>query len=111
MILMPLYGATGAAIAFLLSYVTLAAVAGYFAHHHYPMTYEKGRIARLVAAAAVSAAVALAIPPLPPLAGFLTRGSTTVVVFGALLWMAGFMRPTERAFLAGFLARKAHAGR
>ncbi len=41
-ILMPLYGAKGAAIAFLLSYVTLAAVAGYFAHRHYPMTYEKG---------------------------------------------------------------------
>ncbi len=110
-ILMPIYGATGAAVAFLLSYVTLAAVAGYFANRHYPMTYEKGRIAKLVSAAAVSAAVALAIPRLPPLAGFLTRGSTTVVVFGALLWIAGFMRPTERAFLAGFLVRKAHAER
>lgn len=110
-VLMPLFGATGAAVSFLLSYITLAGVAGFFANRNYPMTYEKGRIARLVVAAAIAAAVGVALPALPPLAGFLVRGSTTVVVFAGLVWAGGFLRPTERAFLAGLLARAERVGR
>jgi len=47
-VLMPAFGVTGAAVSFLISYVTLAAVAGFFAQRHYRMTYEKGRIVRVV---------------------------------------------------------------
>lgn len=104
-LLMPPFGAVGAAVAFLLSYVTLAVVAGFFARRHYPMTYETGRIARLVGAATLSAAAGLLIPDVPPLAGVLLRGTTTVVVFVVLLWLSGFLRPTERAFLEMAWAR------
>lgn len=110
-VLMPLFGVTGAAVSFLISYITLAGVAGLFAHRHYPMTYEKGRIARVVVAAVAAAAIAVRLPALPPLAGVLVRGSVTVVVFAGLLWAGGFMRPTERAFLAGLWARAARAER
>jgi len=58
-----------------------------------------------VIAAIIAAAIAAALPALPPLAGFLVRGSVTVLVFAALLWSGGFMRPTERAFLWGLWAR------
>jgi O-antigen/teichoic acid export membrane protein len=100
LILMPLYGVVGAATAFLLSYVTLAVVAGYFARRHYPMTYERGRIARVVVAGVIAAAAAgWALPAMGPIAGILVRGTTTVVVFGLLLWTGGFLRASERALL------------
>jgi hypothetical protein len=98
-------------VAFLLSYVTLAGVAGYFAQRHYAMAYEGGRIARVLIASAVATAIALAIPSLPPLAGFLVRGSTTVAVFVGFLWIAGFMRPTERALVLEFWSRTVRVGR
>jgi O-antigen/teichoic acid export membrane protein len=104
-VLMPRYHAVGAAIAFLLSYVTLAGVAGYFASRHYHIAYEKGRIGRVVASAGIACATALTLPPARPIVGFLLRGSTTVAVFAALLWVGGFFRPTERAFLADLIAR------
>ena len=104
-LLMPAFGAVGAAVAFLLSYVTLATIAGFFARRHYPMAYETGRIARLVAAAAVAAAAGLSLPALSPLAGVLARGTTTVAVFVALVFVSGFLRASERAFLISAWAR------
>jgi O-antigen/teichoic acid export membrane protein len=98
--LMPAFGASGAAVAFLLSYITLATVAGYFARRHYPIPYEGARILRVVAAAVIAAAGGLAWPELPPLSGVLARGTTTVVLYGGILLLSGFLRPTERAFLA-----------
>lgn len=100
LILMPRFGATGAAMSFLLSYVTLAGLAGWFASRHYPVAYEWGRVVRLVLAGVLAAAAALALPDMPSLAGLLVRGTVTVAVFGALLWAGGFLRPTERALLS-----------
>ena len=107
-ILMPRYGVVGAAVAFALSYATLAAVAGFFSRWHYPMTYERGRIARVVLAGVVAAAAGVALPDMPPLAGLFARGTTTVVVFGVLLWSGGFLRASERALLTSVwpLARR-----
>ncbi len=103
--LMPRYGAVGAAIAFLLSYVTLAGLAGYFAQQHYRVTYEWSRLLRVVVAGGLATASALAVPDLPALAGVLLKGALTVVVFGGLLWAGGFLRPTERALLGRVLTR------
>jgi O-antigen/teichoic acid export membrane protein len=97
--LMPRYGVVGAAVSFVLSYATLAGVAGYFARRQYPMTYERARIARVIAAGMIAAAAGWSLPAMPPLAGVLARGSTTVIVFLGLLWVGGFLRPTERAWL------------
>ncbi len=99
LLLMPRYGVVGAACAFVLSYVTLAAVAGYFARRHYPMTYERGRIVRVVAVGIAAAAAGWALPEMQPIVGVFVRGTTTVAVFGMLLWSVGFLRASERALL------------
>jgi O-antigen/teichoic acid export membrane protein len=98
--LMPRYGVVGAAVSFALSYGTLALVAGYFARRHYPMTYERGRIARVILAGVAAAAAGWWLPDMPAIAGVLARGTATVAVFLGLLWVGGFLRPTERAWLA-----------
>jgi len=100
LLLMPGLGATGAALAFALSYVTLAVVAGYFAQRHYPMTYERGRISRALLAGIAAGAAGWLLPAMPPVAGVLVRGATTVLAFGGLLWIGGFLRHTERVWLA-----------
>lgn len=99
-VLMPRMGVTGAAVAFLLSYATMAAVAMWFSSRLYPVSYERGRIARVIVAG-VAAAVAAhwAVPVLPPAASLIARGLVTVAVFAGLLWLSGFLRPSERAFL------------
>jgi O-antigen/teichoic acid export membrane protein len=104
--LMPRYGAVGAAAAFLLSYVTQAAVAFVFARRVYRIPYEGLRLARIASAGVIAAAAGLwLVPPLAPLAGLLLRGSLTVMVYVGLLWISGFLRPTERAFLREILGR------
>jgi len=97
--LMPRYGIEGAAVAFVLSYLTLALVAGFFAQRQYPMTYERGRITRVVIAGAVAGAAGWALPEMPAWLGVITRGSVTVCTFGGLLYAGGFLRPSERAWL------------
>ena len=98
-VLMPRYGAIGAAIAFLLSFVTQAAVAFAFSRAFYPIGYESGRILRIVVAGIAAVIVARSLPSMSPVAGLLARGTATVVVYVGILWTTGFLRPTERAFL------------
>ena len=98
--LMPRYGIEGAGVAFVLSYLTLALAAGYFANRQYPMTYERGRIARVVIAGVVAGAAGWALPDMPPGLAVVARGSVTVIAFIGLLYVGGFLRPSERAWLA-----------
>jgi hypothetical protein len=44
---------------------------------------------------------------MPPLAGLLLRSAVTTVAYLALLWVGGFLRPTERGFLRETVARLA----
>lgn len=105
-VLMPRYGALGAAWAFLLSFATQAAVGFVFARRLYPIPYEWGRLARIVAAGVVAAIVPLwIVPPVPPLLGLLSRGTLAVAVYSALLLATGFLRASERALLADMAAR------
>lgn len=104
--LIPRYGVAGAAGTVLLSYLTQLVVAFTFAQRFYPITYEVGRILRLVLAGGVAAVVGLRLlPPMAPWLGVLARGSATVLVYAVLLWVTGFFRPTERAFLREMIAR------
>lgn len=99
-LLMPRFGIAGAATAFLASTLTQTAVAFLFAQRAYPIAYEHGRIARVIAAGVVAAAAGLwMVPEWPPLAGVAARSLMTMLVFGALLAASGFLRGTERAFL------------
>jgi O-antigen/teichoic acid export membrane protein len=104
-ILMPRFGAVGAAIAFVLSYVTLALVAFHFSRRYYPIRLEIGRIVRLVVAATIAAAAGTGLPDVSPLTGVVLRGTVVVAVFLGLLWGSGFLRASERAVLGILIAR------
>ncbi len=106
MVLMPPYGVRGAAVALLVAYVTQAAVAFVFARRLYPIRYETARITRVVAAGVAAAVCARwLVPDMPPLPAVFARGTTTVGVFMGLLWMSGFLRATELAFIREKIAR------
>ena len=105
-LLMPVWGALGAAVAFMLSYLVQTLLAAALAHRYYPIPWEPGRLARIVIAGAAAALVArFAVPEMAPLPGLLTRGTTTVGVYFGCLWAVGFLRQTERAALRSFLTR------
>ena len=106
-VLMPRFGTLGAAVAFLLSYVTLAATAGVFAQRHYVVSYEGGRLSKVIAAAVLAMIAGIVLPEMPHLTGLLVRGTSVVAVFVSLLWLTGFLRPTERAILGGVARRLA----
>jgi O-antigen/teichoic acid export membrane protein len=103
--LMPVYGAFGAAIAFLLSYATLAGVAFLFARRLYPIGYEVSRLIRIVLAAIAAVMVSRWVPAMPAAWSLIAHGLVTVTVYGALLAASGFLRASERAFLAEAVSR------
>jgi len=104
--LIPRYGVVGAAVTVLVSYLTQLVVAFVFAQRQYPIEYEVGRLIRLVVAGVAAALAALwLVPALPPVAGLIARGVTCIAVYGVLLWITGFFRATEIAFLREIIAR------
>ncbi|MEO8480729.1 MAG: lipopolysaccharide biosynthesis protein [Acidobacteriota bacterium] len=97
--LIPAHGLVGAAVTVLLSYATQAIVAFVLAQRVYHVRYEHSRLARVIAAGVLASIAGLVLPSMPPLAGLAARGLTTVVVFVGVLWMSGFLRGSERAFV------------
>jgi O-antigen/teichoic acid export membrane protein len=93
--LIPSFGIMGAAYANGLSYALQAAIAFRFSQRFYPVRYEVGRLARVVAAAIVAYAAARALPAMPAFWGVLVRGTMVVVVMMAGLWLGGFFKPEE----------------
>jgi len=114
LVLMPRWGIKGAAVAFLLSTLTQTAVSFHFARRFYPVSYEVGRIARVLAAGVIAALAGLwLVPAWPPFIGLVARTGVTAAVFAGLLAASGFLRNTERAFVAETMAalrRRAPAG-
>ena len=100
LVLMPRYGITGAAIAFLASSVTQTTVAFMLSRRVYPVHYEIGRIARVLTAGVLAALAGLwLVPDWPVLASLVARTLVVLATFAALLLASGFLRKTERAFL------------
>ena len=100
LVLTPRFGVAGAAVTVLLSYLTQMVVAFVFSQRFYPVRYETGRLARLIVAGTAAALAAIwLVPAMPPLAGLLMRGATSVAVYLTLLWATGFFRTTELAFV------------
>lgn len=105
-LLMPRLGAYGAALAFLISYATLSAVAFTFARALYPISYEVSRLIRVVAAAVVSALAAKwLVPAWSPLVALVAHTVVTVGVYVGLLGVTGFLRASERRMLAEIVHR------
>jgi O-antigen/teichoic acid export membrane protein len=107
--LIPRFGIMGAAYANGIAYAAQAALAYRFSQRAYPVAYERGRLARVIVAAAVAYLAASALPPMQPIVAVLVRGVTVIVVMGAGLWIGGFLRPEELRVLNRFRrARQAH---
>jgi len=104
--LIPAYGLMGAALTVLAAYATQAIVAFVLAQRVYRVHYEGPRLARVVFAGVIAGMAGLALPELPPLAGLVVRGMTTVVTYLGLLWLTGFLRASERQFLTDMRLRR-----
>ena len=102
---MPRHGAVGAATAFLLAYATQAGVAFFFARRLYRIPYESGRLLRVAVAGVLAAAAGHFLPAWSPVPSLILRATVTTTAFVGLLWIGGFLRPTERGFLRDTVAR------
>jgi hypothetical protein len=109
LILVPMFGAIGAAWSNAIAFATLAGVAMFLSQRVYPMTYEYGRIARLAAAGIGAYALTLLLPASwPAWLGFLTRGTLVCVAYPALLLVLGFYHSDETAFVMSVIHRLRH---
>ena len=104
--LMPRYGSTGAAVAFMLAYVTQMVVAFFLSQRVYPIEYEVGRLIRIVTAGVLAAlAGSWVMPAVHPLVGLVLRAAVACAVYGAVLAATGFFRVGERAFAREVIGR------
>lgn len=101
LLLIPRFGMIGAAWSNSLAYGALALTGYALSQKWYPMTYEWGRLARIVAAGGLALAVGrLVLPPtVVPLVGVLVRGTAAVLVFLLVLVATGFLDDRERSRL------------
>lgn len=106
LLLVPRFGALGAAWSNVIAYGTLAAVAMWLSQRVYPMRYEYGRIARLIVAGVAAFLLTWLIPrDLPAWLGLLLRGSLVCAAYPLLLIALGFYDRQELAFVATQVAR------
>jgi O-antigen/teichoic acid export membrane protein len=97
-VLVPLYGMQGAAWSMLLGYVLMITLTLLVSQRIYPIPYEYGRIAKVIAAAVALWGVSLALPE----TGRAARLVANVVVLALLpllLWALGFFRDGELTWL------------
>lgn len=103
LLLIPALGALGAVTATLLSFLALAGATYHFAQDIFPTRYEHGRIAKIVAAAAI---VYLAVLRWPVTSSWPWLGAhlaAALIGFPVILSLSGFFRPAEKAFLRRLL--------
>lgn len=107
LLLVPEFGALGAAWANTVAYAVLAFTAMQFSQRFYPMDYEWGRIGRVAVAGLAAYGVArFALPrQMAPLPSFLLHGTTVVVVYPLLLLAFGFYHPAELAVVRRLATR------
>ncbi len=105
LLLVPRFGALGAAWSNAAAYATLAGVAFVLSQRVYPMRYEYGRVLRLIAAGLGAYLLTWLVPStLPAWLGLLLRGSLVCAAYPALLLMLGFYHRRELAFVARLIA-------
>jgi peptidoglycan biosynthesis protein MviN/MurJ (putative lipid II flippase) len=105
-ILVPRFGAVGAAWTNAIAYAVLAVVAFVLSQRVYPIPLEWGRLARLGAAATGAWFVASLLPAaLPPLWGLLARGAVVSLAYPALLFVLGFYDGRELRAVGRIVAR------
>ena len=106
LLLIPTFGIIGAAWANVTAYAVLALVAARFSQRFYPITYEGGRLARIVGAGLLALFIArMGIPAMRPVPAFLAHGLTVVLVFFGVLVATRFFVAHEVAELSRLLQR------
>lgn len=102
LLLVPVYGVVGAAIANAVAYAVLAGVAARFAHRVYPVGYEWGRMARVFAAGAVAYVAATRLIPgdWPVWWALGARAATAALIYASALAATGFVSTAERSRIA-----------
>ena len=103
--LIPRFGFFGAALANALSYGVSTLLAYVFAQREYPIPYEVGRTARLLALCITAWAIGIS---LPPMAIEMTVGVKLLVLagFAAGLFLLRIVGPTEVNLALGWLRRR-----
>ena len=96
-LMIPPWGVMGAALATLISYVTMAGMLYVMVHRIYPVRYEWGRLGKIALASVVVVAAALAVRQ-SPLA--LSLKALALVLFPVLLYAMKFFVPGELKILA-----------
>ena len=109
LLLIPRFGILGAAWANAVGYALQAMIAFRFSQRFYPITYERGRLARVAAAGLIAALAGRALPEMTPWVGVIARGATVTASYASLLWMTGFFRREEIATLRRLRSRKPSA--
>jgi O-antigen/teichoic acid export membrane protein len=96
LVLVPKFGAMGAASGALCGQVAFAAATAWFAQRSYRIPYEVGRLTKASVVAALLGGVALLIPASAPLPG-LAVAVLLVVSYPAILWAWNFLTPEEKS--------------
>ena len=104
--LVPRFGMIGAAWANAVAYALQALLAFRFSQKFFPVQYETRRIATVTIAAVIACFCGRALPAMTPIAGVFLRGGAVVLVYVALLGLAGFFRPEELRGLARVSRRR-----
>ncbi len=106
-LLVPEFGALGAAWANTIAYAVLAFVSMHFSQRFYPMDYEWGRIARVAGSGLVAYGLARLLVPrqLSPLPSLLLHGGTVVAAYPLMLLGLGFYHPAEIAIMRRLASR------
>jgi O-antigen/teichoic acid export membrane protein len=102
LLLIPPLGIVGAGIALVVSYALILGLMYALTQRLFPVAYEWGRMALLVAVTAAIVAGGELLLPSAGLAGFAAR-SALWLAMPLLLWAAGFLSAAERARLRGWL--------
>jgi len=95
-LLIPFYGMMGAAVATLLSFMCSAVLILRQAQQAYPVPFEYRRYAHVAAAAGLTYAVSLVLPPSPTWLAIASKAAAWLL-FPGLLLVSGFMLAEERA--------------
>ena len=110
LVLIPPLGILGAALALIASYVVVLALMYVFTQRLFPVPYEWGRLALLVAIAAATIGAGEALLPTDGVAAAASR-LTLWLAMPVALWATGFLTAEERAALRTMLRPAAVLGR
>lgn len=96
LLLVPEYGFVGAGVALVLSYLLALVLMLWFTQRAFPVPWQWGRLATIVASAAVVIAAGETLLPTEGAVGLLSR-SALWLAYPGVLWFGGALKASERA--------------